>query len=106
VGSTYGPTGITVAVRIGFDDNRSLGPGETGGRLALPVFRELMLAIYDGKIVGNAPAFPAWMEARITAALLPPPPPVILTAVDGERRMPAFGIVPAGRESKTTPARR
>ena len=26
VGSTYGPEGITVAVRIGFDDNRSLGP--------------------------------------------------------------------------------
>src|SRR5690606_2565581 len=25
VGSTYGPDGITVAVRIGFDDNRSLG---------------------------------------------------------------------------------
>ena len=36
VGSTYGPEGITVAVRIGFDDNRSLGPKETGGRLALP----------------------------------------------------------------------
>jgi penicillin-binding protein 1A len=26
VGSTFGPNGITVAVRIGFDDNRSLGP--------------------------------------------------------------------------------
>jgi membrane peptidoglycan carboxypeptidase len=25
VGSTYGPGGITVAVRLGFDDNRSLG---------------------------------------------------------------------------------
>jgi membrane peptidoglycan carboxypeptidase len=25
VGSTYGPAGITIAVRIGFDDNRSLG---------------------------------------------------------------------------------
>jgi penicillin-binding protein 1A len=40
IGSTYGPEGITVAVRIGFDDNRSLGPKETGGRVALPVFRE------------------------------------------------------------------
>jgi penicillin-binding protein 1A len=27
VGSTYGPDGITVAVRIGFDDNRSLRYG-------------------------------------------------------------------------------
>jgi membrane carboxypeptidase/penicillin-binding protein len=31
VGSTYGPGGITVAVRIGFDDNRALGKKETGG---------------------------------------------------------------------------
>ena len=36
VGSTFGPEGITVAVRIGFDDTRTLGPRETGGRLALP----------------------------------------------------------------------
>ena len=40
VGSSYGPAGITIAVRIGFDDNRSLGAGETGGRVALPVFKE------------------------------------------------------------------
>jgi penicillin-binding protein 1A len=45
VGSTYGVDGITVAVRIGFDDNRSLGAKETGGRVALPIFRELMLKI-------------------------------------------------------------
>jgi penicillin-binding protein 1A len=31
VGSTYGPASITAAVRIGFDDNRSLGSRETGG---------------------------------------------------------------------------
>jgi penicillin-binding protein 1A len=73
VGSTYGADGITAAVRIGFDDNRSLGSRETGGRLALPVFQELMLAAYRANIVGSAPAFPAPMEARITAALLPPP---------------------------------
>lgn len=75
VGSTYGPDGVTAAVRIGFDDNRSLGSRETGGRLALPVFQELMLAVYRDKIVGAAPAFPARMEARITAPLLPPTPP-------------------------------
>ena len=28
VGSTYGVDGITVAIRIGFDDNRSLGGNE------------------------------------------------------------------------------
>jgi penicillin-binding protein 1A len=75
VGSTYGPDGITAAVRIGFDDNRSLGSRETGGRLALPVFQELMLGVYRDKIVGAAPAFPVGMEARITASLLPPSPP-------------------------------
>jgi membrane carboxypeptidase/penicillin-binding protein len=46
VGSTYGADGITVAVRIGFDGNRWLGPKETGGRVALPVFQELMLRVY------------------------------------------------------------
>src|SRR6185295_9692638 len=57
VGSTYGPDGITVAVRIGFDDNRSLGGLETGGRAALPVFREVMLNMYQSKLVGPVPAF-------------------------------------------------
>jgi membrane peptidoglycan carboxypeptidase len=75
VGSTFGPDGITAAVRIGFDDNRSLGSRETGGRLALPLFQELMLGVYRDKIVGAAPAFPVGMEARITASLLPPSPP-------------------------------
>jgi penicillin-binding protein 1A len=65
VGSTYGREGITVAVRIGFDDNRSLGPNETGGRVALPVFRELMLRVYAEKLVGPAPKFPAEIEQSI-----------------------------------------
>src|SRR2546423_10773091 len=43
VGSTYGPHGVTVAVRIGFDDNRTLGDKETGGRAALPIFPAIML---------------------------------------------------------------
>jgi penicillin-binding protein 1A len=71
VGSTYGPEGITIAVRIGFDDNRSLGPKETGGRVALPVFREMMLRVYREKLVGPVPDFPAQMEQSINAYLLP-----------------------------------
>ena len=66
VGSTYGIEGITVAVRIGFDDNRSLGPRETGGRVALPVFQEVMLKAYRDGLVGPVPAFPEPMEQRIT----------------------------------------
>jgi penicillin-binding protein 1A len=69
VGSTYGPDGITVAVRIGFDDNRTLGRQETGGRAALPVFREIMLKIYLEKLVGPAPPFPVDMEKSIDAYL-------------------------------------
>ena len=65
VGSTYGPEGITVAVRIGFDDNRSLGSGETGGRVALPVFKEVVLRAYGEKLLGPAPQFPGEMEQHI-----------------------------------------
>jgi penicillin-binding protein 1A len=69
VGSTYGPDGITVAVRIGFDDNRSLGAKETGARVALPVFKEIVLRAYGQKLVGPAPQFPPEMEQRIDAYL-------------------------------------
>jgi penicillin-binding protein 1A len=65
VGSTYGPEGITVAVRIGFDDNRSLGPKETGARVALPVFKEILLKVYGEKLVGPVPQFPPQMEQGI-----------------------------------------
>ena len=69
LGSTYGPDGITVAVRIGFDDNRSLGGMETGGRAALPIFKEVMLNTYKANLVGPAPSFPADMEKNIQAYL-------------------------------------
>jgi len=69
VGSTYGPEGITVAVRIGFDDNRSLGKMETGGKAALPVFREVMLKTYQANLVGPVPSFPADMEKNIQTYL-------------------------------------
>lgn len=69
IGSTYGPEGITVAVRVGFDDNRSLGPEETGGRVALPVFKEIMLKVYREKLAGPVPEFPAQMEQNINAYL-------------------------------------
>ena len=65
VGSTYGPAGITIAVRVGFDDNRSLGARETGGRVALPVFKEIAVGVYAEKLVGPAPPFPAEMEQSI-----------------------------------------
>ena len=74
VGSTYGPQGITVAVRIGFDDNRTLGDKETGGRAALPIFREIMLLTYQQKLVGSAPSFPREIEDGIDQYLHPGDP--------------------------------
>ena len=65
VGSTYGTEGITVAVRVGFDDNCTLGAKETGGRIALPIFREIMLNAYNEKLIEPAPRFPVEMEQRI-----------------------------------------
>jgi penicillin-binding protein 1A len=84
VGSTYGPQGVTVAVRIGFDDNRALGDKETGGRTALPIFREIMLRVYGRQLVGPVPSFPREMEDGIDRYLAgnavlqaerPPPAP-------------------------------
>jgi penicillin-binding protein 1A len=75
VGSTYGAQGITVGIRIGFDDNHALGDGETGARTALPIFREIMLRVYKDKLVGPVPRFPRAIEAGIDAYLAAPPPP-------------------------------
>jgi penicillin-binding protein 1A len=80
VGSTFGSDGITVAVRIGFDDNRSLGPKETGALAALPVFREIILKVYQEKLVGPAPRFPVEMEQNIDAYLRGELPPKVATA--------------------------
>jgi penicillin-binding protein 1A len=79
VGSTFGPNGITVAVRIGFDDNSSLGARETGALAALPVFREIILKVYQEKLVGPAPRFPAEMEANIDTYLRGDLPQKIVT---------------------------
>jgi penicillin-binding protein 1A len=91
VGSTYGPQGITVAVRIGFDDNRPLGENETGSRSALPIFREIMLRLYQERLVGPLPRFPRDIEARIDAYLALQP--VLEASRDG--RPPPPGHVPS-----------
>jgi penicillin-binding protein 1A len=65
VGSSFGPAGITVAVRIGYDDNRELGDKETGGRAALPVFKEVMLRVYQDGLRGPPPPFPESIEDHI-----------------------------------------
>lgn len=61
-GSTYGPDGITVVVRIDFDDNRQLAPKETGAMAALPIFKDIVQKIYKQNLVGPAPEFPEKIE--------------------------------------------
>jgi len=82
VGSTYGMSGITVAVRIGFDDDHPLGGNETGGRTALPIFREVMLRVYRDQLVGRAPRFPREIEAGIDRYLAALAAPVALPPGD------------------------
>ena len=76
VGSSYGPGGLTVAVRIGFDDGRSLGARESGARAAVPVFREIMGLVYARGLVGPPPQFPPSIESGIDTYLLGPPPDI------------------------------
>ena len=84
VGSTYGPRGITVAVRIGFDDNRALGKKETGGRTALPIFREMMLGIYE------EPTRRPWSNRHASRRRLG----------SGREPLSSFGRAPAPRRSR------
>jgi penicillin-binding protein 1A len=108
VGSTYGPEGVTVAVRIGYDDNRELGEKETGGRAALPIFREVVQGIYTQGLRETTPSFPQEMEQRITdyvaaaaadelegwasAEIVPASEPSVLPV----RLLPALALVPVG----------
>jgi len=102
VGSTYGAQGITVAVRIGFDDNRTLGPGETGGRTALPVFREVMARVYADALVGTVPQFPREMEERIDAYLATPPVPALPGPIAAHRPDPTEIPAEPGVASNTS----
>jgi penicillin-binding protein 1A len=108
VGSTYGPTGITVAVRVGFDDNRSLGSRETGGRAALPIFKEIVQRAYKLNLVGPVPEFPRAIEERIDFYLAQaaaeeangdPEAPTIVAPVETTIGSPA-GLAPIGQQAQ------
>ena len=100
IGSTYGQDGITVAVRIGFDDNRSLGARETGGRVALPIFRDLMIQAYGSGLVGPVPRFPDHLEQRLSRALERERELALPAAPAVEALVPA---VPSGTDARSRP---
>jgi penicillin-binding protein 1A len=91
---------IVVGVFVGFDDNRSLGKGETGAVAALPIFIEFMQEAVKGtkpidftappntkfaQIGPNREAFRPGTEPKIVIPIAPPPP----------EELP-FAIMPAG----------
>jgi penicillin-binding protein 1A len=92
---------IVVAVYVGFDDNRSLGKGETGAVAALPIFIEFMQEAIKGfppleftpppdakfAMVGpNREAFRPGTEPRA-----PAPPPAGLAVKGGDQ---PFAVTP------------
>ncbi|RPJ70283.1 MAG: hypothetical protein EHM24_15985 [Acidobacteria bacterium] len=99
VGSTFGAKGITVAVRIGFDDNRPLGRRETGGRAALPIFREIMLRVYRDQLAGPPPHFPRSIEDGIDKYLAAQAVPTPVVSAGQPGGDPSRGPVSARRRS-------
>ncbi|HTV88525.1 MAG TPA: PBP1A family penicillin-binding protein, partial [Stellaceae bacterium] len=49
---------LVAGVYVGFDEPKSLGHGEVGGRVAAPIFRDFMAAALQGKPATPFPALP------------------------------------------------
>jgi penicillin-binding protein 1A len=85
VGSTYGTQGITVAVRIGFDDNRPSGRRKPAGARRCRSSARSCSASTRTSSSGPPPRFPREIEDGIDRYLAgtmlpePPPPPQIAT---------------------------
>jgi penicillin-binding protein 1A len=58
---------LVVGVWVGFDDHRSLGPGETGGHAALPIWIEFMAKALTVRPPAAFPIPPTVVFARIDA---------------------------------------
>jgi penicillin-binding protein 1A len=80
---------LVAGVFVGFDEPRTLGDGETGGRLAAPIFRDLMMAALKDRpaksfapapsmtasVAASAVARGATRSSRTNLANLDDPPP-------------------------------
>jgi penicillin-binding protein 1A len=107
VGSTFGESGITVAVRLGFDDNSSLGVGETGGRAALPIFRSFVETAYQQGLLGPAPMFPPAVERDIDLYMVgaSAPPPEVPVGVPEVPDGSVVGVADAGDDAPLVASR-
>jgi penicillin-binding protein 1A len=59
--------GLSCGVWVGFDRKRTIGPGMTGGRAALPIWTEFMVGATRGRPVEDFPA-PAGTVSRLVCA--------------------------------------
>jgi penicillin-binding protein 1A len=107
---------MVVGTFVGFDDNRSLGHGETGAQAAVPIFIDFMQQALKGQPIGpdfKAPdnahfalvngireAFQPGTEPKDDPlnALLPLPPPTTLIPTEGAATLPAALAVPPPRQ--------
>ena len=62
----YSPS-LVCGVWVGNDGNHPMGDGETGGRAALPIFRDVMAAAHDGQRAEPFPVPPGVYFERINA---------------------------------------
>ena len=85
---------ITVGVWVGYDEKKTLGTGEQGARVALPIWRDFMQAYIDARVTQGAP------EGFV------PPDNIVFTSVDpltGEVTEPwAHGAI---QEARSSPGR-
>ena len=70
--------------------NRPLGGRETGGRTALPIFREIMLRVYRDQLVGRAPHFPRAIEDGIDQYLAAQAAPEVSPAEPDHGRLAGY----------------
>jgi penicillin-binding protein 1A len=99
---------IVVGVFVGFDDNRSLGKGETGAVAALPVFIEFMQEALKGLPPLDFKAPPDTRFAQVgpnREAFRPgTEPKVVIPAPDGEPGLDQpFAITPEGPPAPLPP---
>ncbi len=102
VGSTYGLDGITVAVRVGYDENQALGEKETGARAALPVFRDIVRKAYAEGLLGPVPRFPKTIERDIDTYLAASLTPATRPDATNGMAVPASGAGSAEPASRTS----
>ncbi|OAN53945.1 penicillin-binding protein [Paramagnetospirillum marisnigri] len=83
---------LAVGVFVGFDDPASLGPKETGGSIAAPIFRDFMTEALKGKPPTPFRVPPGVRLVRVNATTgkpaMPGDPKTIYEAFKGDDRMP------------------